>query len=159
MMNAANERVISVLNELNIECDITLLDHETRTSTQAANTLNCSVSQIAKSMIFKSGSGQAVLAVTSGSNRVRLDLLAEIIGQSIGKADAEFVRAETGFVIGGVAPVGMIKCIETVFDRFLFQYEIVWAAAGTPNSLFPIKRSNLYKLADGRIFDFTEPLD
>ena len=157
-MNAENERVKSALNELGIECDITLLNHETRTSREAAETLNCSVSQIAKSLIFKAQSGQAVLAVTSGSNRVRLDLLAEIIGEPVGKANANFVRKSTGFVIGGVAPAGIISPIRTLFDRSLFLYETVWAAAGTANSLFPIDRPDLYKLADGQIFEFTESI-
>lgn len=157
-MNQANIRVKSALEEMNISCEINFLQHETRTSAQAADTLGCSISQIAKSLIFKTGEGEAILAVTSGANRVRTDLLAEVIGKSIGKADAEFVRQNTGFVIGGVAPVGLSSPIQTVFDRDLFAHEVVWAAAGTPDTLFPISQIDLYTLAGDRIYEFTEPL-
>lgn len=157
-MNRANIHVKSTLAQMNIPCEISLMRHETRTSAQAAETLGCSIAQIAKSIIFRTGHGEAVLAVTSGANRVRTDRLADVTGQSVGKADADFVRRKTGFVIGGVAPVGMSGPIHTVFDQDLFEHEVVWAAAGTPDSLFPISRKDLHKLADGRIYEFTEPL-
>ncbi len=157
-MNPANVRVKTALAEMSIQCEITYLEHDTRTSAQAAETLGCSIAQIAKSLIFTAGDVEAVLAVTSGGNRVRTDLLAGIVGQSIGKANANFVRQTTGFVIGGVAPVGIANPIQTVFDRDLFVHEVVWAAAGTPNTLFPISKSDLYTLAGDRIYDFTEPL-
>ena len=157
-MNPANVRVKSALAEKSIPCEITYLEHDTRTSAQAAETLGCSISQIAKSLIFATGDGGAVLAVTSGGNRVRTDLLAAVIGKSIGKANADFVRQKTGFVIGGVAPVGIAGPIQTVFDQDLFAHEVVWAAAGTPNTLFPISISDLYTLAGDRIYNFTEPL-
>ena len=157
-MNPANIRVINALEALNIPCDITFLQHDTRTSAQAAETLGCSISQIAKSLIFSTDDGEAVLAVTSGGNRVNTDLLSKLIGKQIGKANADFVRQKTGFVIGGVAPAGLATSVETVFDRDLFDYETIWAAAGTPNTLFPISRDDLYTLANNRIHDFTEPL-
>ena len=156
-MNSANIRVTTALQALNIPCEIRFLERETRTSAQAAEVLGCSIAQIAKSLIF-SADGEAVLAVTSGANRVRTDALAELIGKPIGKADADFVRRKTGFVIGGVAPVGLAHPVETVFDRDLFEHDEVWAAAGTANTLFPIARDDLHKLADGRIYDFTAPL-
>lgn len=144
---------------MNIECKIQLLDHETRTSADAAETLGCSVSQIAKSLIFSTASKQPVLAITSGSNRVALDLLSDIIGEKISKADAEFVRDMTGFSIGGVAPVGLANPIQTVFDKDLFQHSTVWAAAGTANSLFPISNQDLRRLAGERIYNFAASSD
>ncbi|MDE0308604.1 MAG: YbaK/EbsC family protein [Acidiferrobacterales bacterium] len=157
-MNPANIRVKSALAQMNIPCEITIVEHDTRTSAQAAETLGCSIAQIAKSLIFTAGDGDAVLAVTSGANRVCTDLLADLVGQPIGKANAEFVRHTTGFVIGGVAPAGLAHPVRTVFDRDLFVHETVWAAAGTPNSLFPISRKNLRVLAGDRIRNFTQPL-
>ncbi len=158
-LRPANQRVIDALSALNIDCHIQLLDHETRTSAAAAETLGCSVSQIAKSLIFATESNRPILAITSGSNRVALSRLSEIAGEKVGKADADFVREVTGFAIGGVAPVGLASAIETVFDRDLFQHSTVWAAAGTANSLFPISSQDLQRLAGDRIFDFTDPLD
>ncbi len=156
-MHRANKRVKAALAALGIECEIVLLEKDTRTSVAAALALNCSISQIAKSLIFKAQSGQPVLAVTSGSNRVCLDSLGGIIGEPVGKADADFVREKSGFAIGGVAPAGFVLPIRTLYDRSLFQFETVWAAGGTPNSLFAIRQADLYRLADGQIYDFAKP--
>ena len=158
-MSEANKKVIAALAELGIPCEINLLEYDTRTSFEAAQTLDCSVAQIAKSLIFRTTSQRALLAVTSGANRVDVKRLGDIVGETVLKADADFVRSATRFVIGGVAPVGMPASVATVFDRDLFRHEIVWAAAGTPNSLFPISRKDLFKLAADRIFDFTERLE
>ncbi len=158
-LKPANQRVVDALDARSIHCEIQILDQETRTAAAAAETLGCTSSQIAKSLIFATETHQPVLAVTSGSNRVVLSQLAAIIGQQVGKADADFVRKMTGFVIGGVAPVGLATDIETVFDRDLFQHETVWAAAGTPNSLFAISNKDLLRLAGDRIFNFTRPLN
>ena len=144
---------------MNIACDIRILDHETRTSQAAAIALGCRVSQIAKSLIFKTQSNRPVLAITSGSNRVALDRLSAIVGEKVGKANADDVKDATGFVIGGVAPVGLAKPVDTVFDRDLFDHDVVWAAAGTANSLFPISKEDLKIIADERIFDFAVPPD
>ncbi len=158
-LRPANLRVIDALRAMNIRCEIQLLDHETRTSAAAAKTLGCSVAQIAKSLIFATESGCPILAITSGSNRVVLSQLSAIVGQKVGKADADFVREKTGFAIGGVAPVGLTTDIKIVFDRDLFQHRTVWAAAGTPNSLFPIAKEDLLRLAGDRIYDFTTVLN
>ena len=151
-----NEKVVSALDEMNIACAIRYLDRETRTAQQAAETLGCDILQIVKSLVFKSESGRPVLAATSGGNRVDLNRLSKIIGENVGKADAKFVRSQTGFVIGGVAPVGLPAYVQTVFDIDLFNHDVVWAAAGTANTLFPISKADLYRLADGRIYDFAE---
>ena len=144
---------------MNIACDIRILDHETRTSQAAAIALGCRVSQIAKSLIFKTQSNRPVLAITSGSNRVALDRLSAIVGEKVGKANADDVKAATGFAIGGVAPVGLANPVDTFFDRDLFDHDVVWAAAGTANSLFPIAKEDLKIIAGERIFDFAAPTD
>ena len=92
--------------------------------------------QIAKSLIFKGKTSQKpILIITSGANRVNEKKVKEYIGEKLGKADADFVREHTGFAIGGVPPVGHIKPITTYIDEDLMQYDEIWAAAGTPNSV------------------------
>lgn len=155
-MKASNQRVMAALLELGMPSEIKLLDRDVRTSEQAAAALGCSVGQIAKSLIFRLGCGDAVLAVTSGANRVDLRRLGEIANDEILKADADFVRSKTGFAIGGVAPVGLASEVMTCFDQDLFGHDQVWAAAGTPDSLFPILREDLLRLAKGRIYGFAQ---
>ena len=155
-MSTANDRVKAKLDELGIKTEIRILKQDTRTAPQAAEVVGCDVGQILKSLIFRTGSGRALLAITSGSNRVDVERLKELVGETVLRADADFVRQATGYAIGGVPPVGHSGPVETFFDRDLFQHETVWAAAGTPNSLFPIKGEDLRKLAGDRIFDFTE---
>lgn len=155
-MSKANERVIAALNELEISADIHILDRDTRTAPQAAEVVGCDVAQILKSLIFRTESGRALLAITSGANRVDVNRLKELVGERVLRADADFVRQATGYAIGGVPPVGHVGTVETFFDPDLFKHETVWAAAGTPNSLFPIQRDDLYKLAGDRIHAFTE---
>ena len=155
-MSTANDRVKAKLDELGIKTEIRILEQDTRTAPQAAEVVGCDVGQILKSLIFRTGSGRALLAITSGSNRVDVERLKELVGETVLRADADFVRQATGYAIGGVPPVGHSGPVETFFDRDLFQHETVWAAAGTPNSLFPIKQEDLSKLAGDRIFDFTE---
>ncbi len=157
-MKTTNMRVFAALAKIDIQCDIKFLDHETRTSAQAAATLDCSLSQIAKSIVFKTANERPILAVTSGSNRVRIDRVSEIIGEKINIANANFVREKTGFSIGGVAPAGLASDVQVIFDADLFKHDQVWAAAGTPNTLFPLNRVDLQKLAEDRIYDFAEPL-
>jgi prolyl-tRNA editing enzyme YbaK/EbsC (Cys-tRNA(Pro) deacylase) len=116
----------------------------TRTAADAAAAIGCEVGAICKSLVFRVGDAP-LLIVASGSNRVdeaRFD--AE-------KADAAFVREQTGFAIGGVPPYGHARAIETVVDEDLLAYETVWAAAGTPSSVFPIAPAELVARTGGRV--------
>jgi prolyl-tRNA editing enzyme YbaK/EbsC (Cys-tRNA(Pro) deacylase) len=134
----------------------------TRTSKDAAAALGCSVAEIAKSLIFRAADGRPVLVIASGVNRVDEARLRDLLGQAIGRADAEFVRNATGFAIGGVPPVGHTLRPIVVIDRDLLQFSEVWAAAGTPNAVFRLTPQDLVRLTGGRIADIAlsaaEPL-
>src|SRR3954462_1559811 len=101
------DRVRQALAELGLQAEVKEFSASTRTSADAAAAIGCAVAQIAKSLVFRANpSGRAILVMASGANRVDEKKLASALGETIGKADAEFVRAETGFALGGVSPVG-----------------------------------------------------
>ncbi|HVZ01236.1 MAG TPA: YbaK/EbsC family protein [Dongiaceae bacterium] len=152
-------RVRQALAELGLEAEIKEFSASTRTSADAAAAIGCSVAQIAKSLVFRTRpSGRAVLVMASGANRVDEAKLAARLGENIGKADAGFVRAETGFAIGGVAPVGHDvgkrgMRLRTLIDRDLLQYDVIWAAAGSPNSVFRLTPDDLVRITQGEVAD------
>jgi len=122
-------------------------EQPTRTSAEAAAAIGCSVAEIAKSIVFRGKeSGQAVLVVASGDNRVCERKVAALVGEKLGRADADFVRAATGYVIGGVAPLGHAQPVRLLLDRDLQRFAQVWAAAGTPYSVFPLTPAQLATL-------------
>ena len=124
----------------------------TRTAADAAAAIGCSVGQIAKSLIFRAvDSGRPVLAIASGSVRVDEKRLSELLGEKIGRADAEFVREQTGFAIGGVPPVGHRRASVIFIDETLLGFETIWAAGGTPNSVFRLRPDDLVRLTGGTI--------
>lgn len=126
-----------------------------RTAADAATAIDCDVDQIAKSIIFLGKtSGQAILFLTAGGNRVNSEKAAALAGEPLGKADANLIRAQTGFAIGGVAPIGHLNPIRAFFDPRLADFELVWAAAGTPHHVFPITPSRLVSLTDAKVSDF-----
>lgn len=129
------------------------LDSSARTATEAASGLGCAVAQIAKSLIFKGrASGGHVLVIASGSNRVDEARVAAAIGEPIGKADAAFVRERTGYVIGGVAPLGhAVPPRHTLIDPDLGRLDPLWAAAGHPHAVFRLSFSDLLKLTGGTV--------
>lgn len=146
------EKVQRVLNEFGLDLNVMELSDSTRTAEEAANTIGCTVSQIAKSLIFKGKSSQqAILVIASGTNRVNEKAIKEHIGEKLGKADADFVLEHTGFAIGGIPPIGHKNPITTFIDEDLMQYEEIWAAAGTPNAVFKLTPQNLVDLTNGNI--------
>ena len=127
-------------------------DASTRTSADAAAAIGCEVAEIAKSLVFKGArTGRPVLVVASGTNRVDEKKVAALIGEKIGRADAEFVREATGFAIGGVPPVGHATPPLTLIDEGLFRFEAIWAAAGTPNAVFKLTPAELQELTGGEV--------
>jgi prolyl-tRNA editing enzyme YbaK/EbsC (Cys-tRNA(Pro) deacylase) len=118
-------------------------DAGTRTAAEAAAAIGCAVAQIAKSILFRAESGRPVLVVASGTNRVDERKVAALVGERIGRADAEFVRAATGFAIGGVPPVGHATAPVVLLDRDLLRFAEIWAAAGTPNAVFRLTPDEL----------------
>ncbi len=129
------------------------LDASARTSQEAADALGVQVGQIAKSVIFRrKADGAAVLVVTSGDRRVDEKKVAALVGP-IGRADADFVKAATGFSIGGVAPLAHATPPVTLIDRDLFRFDVIWAAAGHPNGVFELTPAQLGALTGAPVAD------
>ncbi|MCR8957223.1 YbaK/EbsC family protein [Variovorax sp. S2] len=130
-----------------------MLDDACRTAQQAADALGILVGQIAKSIIFRRKSDDAaVLVITSGDKRVDEKKVDALIGKT-GRADAEFVKARTGFTIGGVSPVGHVTKPVVLIDRELFRFEEIWAAAGHPHAVFQLRPHDLEKLTGAPVAD------
>ena len=128
-----------------------------RTAQDAADALGCGVDQIAKSIIFRgTESNEALLFVTAGGNRVDADKATAIAGEPLDKADAALIRAQTGFAIGGVSPVGHLNPIRSFLDPRLMDFEVIWAAAGTPHHVFAIAPQRLSVLTGAEFVEFTE---
>lgn len=128
----------------------------TRTAVDAANAIGVEVAQIVKSLVFRLASGEALLVVASGANRVDERKLEALAGQAVGKADADFVRAQTGFAIGGVPPAGHATRIETLVDEDLLALDELWAAAGTPRDVFSLTPAELVAMTGGRVADVAQ---
>jgi prolyl-tRNA editing enzyme YbaK/EbsC (Cys-tRNA(Pro) deacylase) len=127
-----------------------------RTAQDAAEAIGCAVDQIAKSIIFCGGtSGEAILFLTAGGSRVDAGKAAAVAGEPLGKADAALVRAQTGFAIGGVAPVGHLTPIRAFMDLRLMAFDVVWAAAGTPHHVFCVEPEVLKRISNAQPADFT----
>ncbi len=108
--------------------------------------------QIAKSIVFKGKQTQKpLLVIASGPNRVNEKRIEELISEPLGKADADFVRKHTGFVIGGVPPIGHLEKLEIFIDEDLLKYEEIWAAAGSPHAVFKLTPSALAQMTGGRV--------
>ncbi|QRZ13346.1 YbaK/EbsC family protein [Paracoccus methylovorus] len=155
-MSKSLRRVQSALEAAGLVADIRETDDSARTAEGAAAAVGCEVDQIAKSIIFRGeDTGHVVLFLTAGGNRVDPAKATEIAGQKLGKADADLIRAETGFAIGGVAPVGHLRPIEAWVDPRLLDFGTVWAAAGTPRHVFAIAPDDLIRVTGARQADFT----
>lgn len=126
-------------------------DASTRTAADAAAAIGCEVAEIAKSLIFRGAtSGRAVLIIASGVDRVDEKKAAAAVGEPIARADADFVREQTGFAIGGVPPVGHKTQPIVLIEERLMRFAEIWAAAGTPNAVFRLTPSELVELTGGR---------
>ena len=140
-------RVAQLLREAGIETRVVEFEQPTRTSAEAAVAIGCSVAEIAKSIVFRGKtSGEAVVVVASGDNRVSEAKVAAKVGEPLARADADFVRTATGYAIGGVAPIGHAQPVKLLLDADLQRFDTVWAAAGTPFSVFPLKPAQLQSL-------------
>jgi prolyl-tRNA editing enzyme YbaK/EbsC (Cys-tRNA(Pro) deacylase) len=125
----------------------------TRTSEDAAAAVGCTVAEIAKSLIFKAADGRPVLVIASGTNRVDEKKVRALLGQKIERASPDFVREATGYVIGGVPPVGHASPSIVLIDSDLERFPEVWAAGGTPNAVFRITPADLIRVTEGRVAD------
>lgn len=155
-MSKSLGRVIRCLREAGLEIDPVETGAETRTAAQAAAAVGCLLDQIAKSIVFRGAESGAVhLFVTAGGNRVDPDRAREVAGETLETADAAFVRARTGFVIGGVSPVGHLTPGPVYFDPRLTEFAEIWAAAGTPRHVFRIEPKRLIQISDAQVSEFT----
>jgi prolyl-tRNA editing enzyme YbaK/EbsC (Cys-tRNA(Pro) deacylase) len=128
------------------------MPESTRSAAEAAAALGCNVAQIVKSLIFRSVvADEAVLVLASGADRVDESRLAEVVGEQVEKATGKFVRARTGFAIGGVPPVGHAQPLVTYLDEHLLDHALVWAAAGTPRAVFSIKPADLIRITSAKV--------
>jgi prolyl-tRNA editing enzyme YbaK/EbsC (Cys-tRNA(Pro) deacylase) len=151
-LGASAARVQAILAEAGGDHRVVRFAATTRTAEDAAAAIGTTVAQIAKSLIFRGKqSGSPVLVIASGVNRVDEAAVAALIGEPIGRADADFVRTHTGFAIGGVAPVGHLTPPVTVIDADLLGFAEIWAAAGTPNTVFRLAPGELVALTGGRV--------
>lgn len=146
------QRVQEALRACGLEASIVYLERAARTSAEAAAAVGCRVDQIAKSLVFRlAQSGAPLLVIASGARRVDEARVATLVGEPLGKADAEFVRAHTGFAIGGVAPIGHPAPLTTLIDEHLLQWDRIWAAAGHPHTVFPLLPRDLVRITGGRV--------
>jgi len=143
------QRVSSALRALGHSEMPRMLVDPARTAQQAADSLGVTTGQIAKSIIFRrKADNVAVLVITAGDKRVDEKKVAALVGP-IGRADADFVRAQTGFAIGGVPPLGHAHSPVTLIDQTLLRFATLWAAAGHPHAVFPLTPQDLVRLTDG----------
>ena len=151
-LSASAQRVQEALMKLGLTLQVVELPDSTRSAAEAAEAIGCSVGQIAKSLIFKTrNSEEPVLVIASGPNRVNEKKIGALVGKMITKPDADFVRQKTGFVIGGVPPVGHIQPITTFIDEDLLAFDEIWAAAGTPNAVFRLTGNDLVRATGGQV--------
>lgn len=150
-LSPSARRVQDILDGIGLGHRVIEHEQSTRTSQEAADAVGCAVGQIAKSLIFRARTtGQPVLVIASGANRVDEKAVAALIGERIERADPEFVRAKTGFAIGGVPPLGHAEPPLVLIDDDLLAFDTIWAAAGTPNAVFRLTPDQLVSMTGGR---------
>lgn len=151
-LSPSAQKIQNLLNSLGYSYTVVEHAESTRTAQEAADRAGCELGQIVKSLIFKGKeSGKPILVLASGPNRVNEKRIGEFAGEAIIKPDADFVRSVTGFVIGGVPPIGHAEKMETYLDEDFLQYPTIWAAAGTPNAIFELKTSDLQAMTGGKV--------
>lgn len=151
-LSPSAQKVQDTLLGLGFAYKIIELPATTHTAQEAAQAVGCELGQIAKSLVFRTKqSHRPVLVVASGPNRVNEKKLGEYLAEPIERPDADFVRKQTGFAIGGVPPVGLATPFETFIDEDLLQYGEIWAAGGTPFAVFKLDPADLPKMTGGRV--------
>lgn len=156
-LSKSAQSVQEAISKAGLICKVLELPGSTRTASDAALSIGCDIAQIVKSLIFKTeNTGKPVLVLASGSNKVNEKQIESYVGEGIVKADADFVKAITGFAIGGIPPFGHKNSIDLIYiDQDLVAFEEVWAAAGTPNAVFCIKSKDLVNLTKGKVISIT----
>ncbi len=146
------QQVQDALAARNFSNQVIELTASTRTSAEAASAVGCEVGQIAKSLVFKGKrSGKPILIIASGANRVNEKRMKGYLGERLSRPDADFVREQTGFAIGGIPPLGHAAALQTVIDEDLLHFEQIWAAAGHPHALFSLTPDELVAMTGGSV--------
>lgn len=146
------QRVQDALAAQGFRNEVIELADSTRSAAEAAAAVGCTVGQIAKSLVFKgAASGRAILVIASGANRVHEKRLGQGLGEKLEKPDADFVREQTGFAIGGIPPLGHARPLPTMIDEDLLQFGEIWAAAGHPNAVFRLTSDELVRMTGGTV--------
>lgn len=154
-MSKSLARVKAALEAAGITPDVKEMQDDTRTARQAADAAGCHLDQIAKSILFRGeASGRLHLFLTAGGNQVCASKASALAGEALGRADAALIRAQSGFAIGGVAPLGHLTRCPGYMDPRLLQFPCVWAAAGTPRHIFAIAPDVLLAITGARTADF-----
>jgi prolyl-tRNA editing enzyme YbaK/EbsC (Cys-tRNA(Pro) deacylase) len=155
-LKASAQKVQDALLAQGYQNQVVEFADSTRTAVEAAAAVGCTVGQIAKSLLFRGATSQRpLLVITSGANRVHEKRAARHIGEKLEKADAEFVYETTGFVIGGVPPLGHVQPVATYIDQDLLQYELIWAAAGHSHAVFCLTPAELVAMTAGQVIEVT----
>lgn len=155
-MSKSLNRVRAALDAAGVAVEIREVS-QARTAAEAAEAAGCALDQIAKSIIFRGeNSGRVILFLTAGGNRVSAEKASSVAGEPLGKADAAQIRAETGFAIGGVSPVGHLTPIRCFWDPRLSDFATIWGAAGTPHHIFEIAPATLLRITGAEPAEFTE---
>jgi prolyl-tRNA editing enzyme YbaK/EbsC (Cys-tRNA(Pro) deacylase) len=150
-LSATAGRFAEELRRRGVSSTVVEMPESTRSAAEAAAAIGCDISQIVKSLIFRSVARDVpILVLASGADRVDEDRLSELVGP-VERARADFVRARTGFAIGGVPPVGHAEPLQTFLDEHLLNYDLVWAAAGTPRAVFSIGPRELVELTSAEV--------
>jgi len=146
------QRVQDALAARGFQNQVRELEQTARSAAEAAAAVGCQVGQIAKSLVFKGRvSGRAVLVIAAGSNRVDTARVEALLGEPLDRPDADFVRAETGFAIGGIPPLGHERPLVTFIDQDLRRWPAIWAAAGHPSAVFPLTPEELERMTGGTV--------
>jgi prolyl-tRNA editing enzyme YbaK/EbsC (Cys-tRNA(Pro) deacylase) len=151
------ERVAAAAARAGLELEVRRFPEGTRTAADAARAIGCEVAQIVKSLVFVADDSP-VLALVSGANLADTDALARELGAAtVRRATGDEARTATGYAIGGVPPFGHATSTAVVVDRDLLRHEVVWAAAGLPDAVFPITPDDLVRASGGRVADVGTP--
>jgi prolyl-tRNA editing enzyme YbaK/EbsC (Cys-tRNA(Pro) deacylase) len=151
-LSTAARRVQAALDEHGLGGRVIELPETTRSAREAAAAIGCRVEEIVKSLVFCTRVTRSpILVLVSGASRVDEHKLAAMVGEPVERADADYVREQTGYSIGGVPPLGHPRPIQTVIDEGLLEFERLWAAAGTPHAVFPLTPAELRGVTAGKV--------
>lgn len=149
-LKASAQRVQDALRTAGFDNQVFEMEVSARTSAEAAEAMGCDVAQIAKSLVFATAeSKRPILIIASGANRVDTEKVGALTGEPLVRAQADFVREQTGYAIGGIPPLGHANTIETYIDADLLKWPTIWAAAGHPNALFQLTPDELVTMTQG----------